>query len=88
MTQNRNDTGGGQNVTLGLAPKEGGQLIVLYTVSPLGLGIMGGFFLTTPDFGHQIDIAFKIVPHALFVNLHNPIQRSVISRPFVDSRLV
>ena len=26
------------------------------------------FFLTTPDFGHQIDIASKIVPPALFVN--------------------
>ena len=41
------------------------------------------FFPTTPGFGHQLDIAFKIVPHALFVNLHNPIQWSVISRPFV-----
>ena len=46
------------------------------------------FFLTTPGFGHQLDIAFKIVPHALFVNLHNPIQWSVISRPFVGSRSV
>ena len=27
------------------------------------------FFATTPGFGQQIDIAFKIVPHALFVYL-------------------
>ena len=30
------------------------------------------YFATTPGFGHQIDIAFKIV-HALFVYLRNSI---------------
>ena len=37
------------------------------------------FFATTPGFGHQIDIPFKIVPRALFVYLRNPIQRSIMS---------
>ena len=48
----------------------------------------GHTFPTTPNCGHQIDITFKIVPHALFVDLHNLIQRSVISRPLVGYRLV
>ena len=30
----------------------------------------GQFFLTTPGFGHQIRQSFKIVPPALFTNLH------------------
>ena len=46
------------------------------------------FLATTPGFGHQIDIALKIVPHALLVYLRNPIQQSIISRPFVGSRSV
>ena len=45
-------------------------------------------FATSSGFRHQIDIALKIVPHALFVYLGNPIQRSIISRPFVGSRSV
>ena len=44
------------------------------------------FSATTPGFGHQLDIAFKIVPHALFVYLRNSIQLSIISRQFVGFR--
>ena len=46
------------------------------------------FFATTSGFGHQIDIAYKITPRALFDYLRNLIQRFIISRPYVGSRSV
>ena len=69
--------------------KAGGGVILLRRRSnALEEGREMNFFATMPKFGYQIGIAFEIVPYALLVHLRNPIQRSIISRPFVGSRSV
>ena len=71
--------------------------VALIFVKPVGVitflissvtALLVGFFSYNARFWAPNRQSFKIVPPALFVNLHNPIQRSVVLRPFVGSSLV